>query len=62
MPKESTSQKESVQKRGRFEKPAHETNCNLSSTGSYPFPASFNALKTFSGLRGSFLILTPVAL
>ena len=28
----------------------------------YAFPASFNALSTFSGLSGSFVMRTPVAL
>jgi hypothetical protein len=29
---------------------------------SYAFPASFKALNTFSGLSGSFVTRTPVAL
>ena len=28
----------------------------------YAFPASFNPRSTFSGLKGNFVILTPVAL
>jgi hypothetical protein len=32
------------------------------SRSSYAFPASFNALSTFSGLSGNVLMRTPVAL
>ena len=41
---------------------AHSCTAILLQRASCYRPASFNARKTFSGLNGSFLIRTPVAL
>jgi len=48
--------------RGRFQTCPYNYPAYLVSDLSYAFPASFNVLRTFSGLSGNFLMRTPVAL
>ena len=54
----------SQKRRGRFPNLPLPYTCSacFASFVIYAFPASFNALNTFSGLSGNVLIRTPVAL